>query len=275
MDGHGTGYNFQTDTDFPTGVVLLDGIVEIQNGAGKRMTLNESIYTHHFLAYDMAKPQKPTFACDNGQTMKLVPMPGTVILGGAAEDAEAHYGTASKVAATVMPGTKTGYLVKKGTNVMMTIDIVNYAAEDVEVYAAADIEYIDSQPAEYIDASPVFVPVTGCSPGAIVPGIVATPKDKSNWSLQSSGMIAAEDSVLFLFRGHMHDGGSNIEVKINDKVVCDSKALYGGPGHVGKTTDGKSWETIRDMVTCPEGVIVKKGDKIALTANYDIVAHPP
>lgn len=72
----------------------------------------------------------------------------------------------------------------------------------------------------------------------------------------------------------MPDGGENVEVRINDKMVCDSKAFYGGPGHVGNSHDGKSWETIRDMYTCPEGVVVKKGDRIELSAKYDLDAHP-
>jgi hypothetical protein len=271
MDGGGTGYMFQTDSDFPTDVLLLDGIVEIQSEKFKRVTLDENIYTHHFLAYDMSKPQKPSFTCEGGRSIKYVPVPGTVILGGAAEDAEAHYGTTAAAA----PGKRTGYHVKKNSMVVMNIDIVNYNKEDMIVYAAADIEYIPGRPAEYLDASPVFVPVTACDPKNFIPGIVQMPTGQSKWSLKSEGIIAAEDSILFLFRGHMHDGGSNIEVKVNDEAVCDSRAIYGGPGHIGKTSDGKTWETIRDMVTCPEGIVVRKGDKISLKANYDVVAHPP
>jgi hypothetical protein len=268
MDGKGTGYNFQVDSDFPTDVVLLDGIVEIQDETYKRVTLDENVYTHHFLVYDMGKPQKSSFSCDNGKAARYVPVPGTVVMGGAAEDAEAHYSTKA------VPEKKTGYHIKKNSPILMNIDIVNYNKDDMNVYASVDMEYIVGANAEYLDASPVFVPVTVCDRAAIVPGIVQIPKGQSKWSLKSTGLIAAEDSILFLFRGHMHDGGSNIEVKINDKTVCNSQALYGGPGHVGRNSDGGKWETIRDMVTCPEGVVVKKGDSISLNANYDLDAHP-
>jgi hypothetical protein len=269
MDGGGTGYNFRADSDFPSDVILLDGIVEIQDEKFQRATLDNNVYTHHFLIFDMGKPQKPSFTCDNGRSAKYVPVPGSVMIGGAAEDAEAHYLTKS-----VVPGKKTGYHIKKDSPIIMNIDIVNYNSEDINVYASADMEYIDGKPAEYLDASPVFVPVTACDPLAMLPGIIQMPKGQSKFSLQSSGIIAAEDSILFTFRGHMHDGGSNIEVKVNDKMVCNSRAFYGGPGHVGKTSDGKTWETISDMVTCPEGVVVRKGDKISLNANYDLDAHP-
>jgi hypothetical protein len=268
MDAGGTGYMFQTDTDFPTDVVLLDGVVEIQDTTFKRATLDSNIYTHHFLMLDTSKPQRPAFACENGQRAKYVPLPGSVIMGGAAEDAEAHYSTKTTI------GKKTGYHIKKGSSMLMNIDIVNYNPDDMDMYASADMEYIPSIPEDYLDAAPVFVPVSACDAGFTLPGIVQMPHGQTRFSLNSSGIIAAEDSVMFTFRGHMHDGGSNIEVEVNNKPVCNSRALYGGPGHVGRTSAGKSWETISDMVTCPEAVMIKKGDKIALKANYDLVAHP-
>jgi hypothetical protein len=268
MDGGGTGYNFLVDADFPTDIVLLDSIVEMQDEKFKRVTLAENFYTHHFLVYDFGKPQRPSFACTSGRSPKYVPVPASVVMGSAAEDAETHYATP-----TVL-GKKTGYYIKKESPIMMNIDIVNSNKDDMNVYASADMEYIPGKPAEYLDVSPVFVPVTACDAGFGLPGIVQMPKGQTKFGLKSDGIIAGEDSILFLFRGHMHDGGSNVEIKVNDKVVCDSRALYGGPGHVGRTSDGRAWETIRDMVTCPEGVIVKKGDKIALNANYDLIAHP-
>jgi hypothetical protein len=72
----------------------------------------------------------------------------------------------------------------------------------------------------------------------------------------------------------MHDGGLNIILKINDKVVCDSRATYGGEGHTTKTDDGKIWETIAESSYCPETIKVIKGDKIYMQANYDVSLHP-
>jgi hypothetical protein len=68
-------------------------------------------------------------------------------------------------------------------------------------------------------------------------------------------------------------GGVNIILKINDKVVCDSKALYGGPGFT-TTVDGKVWETIRESTKCLDPILVKKGDRVYMQANYDTVLHP-
>jgi hypothetical protein len=72
----------------------------------------------------------------------------------------------------------------------------------------------------------------------------------------------------------MHDGGIDIKFTVNDKEVCDSKAIYGGAGHVAKLADGKVWETIRESSYCNSTIPIKKGDKIYMQANYDVELHP-
>lgn len=61
---------------------------------------------------------------------------------------------------------------------------------------------------------------------------------------------------------------------INDKLVCTSKALYGGPGHVGKSADGKAWESISATTECPGPIKVNKGDRVFIQGNYDVGLHP-
>jgi len=71
----------------------------------------------------------------------------------------------------------------------------------------------------------------------------------------------------------MHDGGTAVNMYINGKLYCASKATYGGPkGTV--TIDGKEWATIATMSECNTPIAVKKGDKIKLEAEYDTKAHP-
>lgn len=92
------------------------------------------------------------------------------------------------------------------------------------------------------------------------------------------------------FRGHLHDGGDHISLKLNDKVVCDSKAVYtrdtrgssaSGHSHGGRSIDSpkvsaeENWEVISEMTQCTEPVQVKKGDKISMVSYYDGVKHPP
>jgi hypothetical protein len=67
----------------------------------------------------------------------------------------------------------------------------------------------------------------------------------------------------------LHDGGSNILLKINEKVICDSKAIYGG-----KDAEIDGWATVSGMTICETPSPVKKGDILTIEANYDMVTHP-
>jgi hypothetical protein len=68
----------------------------------------------------------------------------------------------------------------------------------------------------------------------------------------------------------MHDGGTSLDVLLNDKTVCSSKAIYGAKVQV----EGREWSTIAKMTDCTEHFKVKTGDKLQLVVNYDEVSHP-
>jgi hypothetical protein len=66
----------------------------------------------------------------------------------------------------------------------------------------------------------------------------------------------------------LHDGGVSIPLLINNKTVCESKAVYGGKAESG------TWTTVSDMSECNDLIPVKKGDKLTIGANYDFITHP-
>jgi len=73
--------------------------------------------------------------------------------------------------------------------------------------------------------------------------------------------------------GHLHDGGDKIVVTLNGKTVCNSRALYGGPGHE-TVEDGVTWKTIAQTTSCGEPIRVRKGDKLRFSASFDFDGHP-
>jgi Stress up-regulated Nod 19 len=79
------------------------------------------------------------------------------------------------------------------------------------------------------------------------------------------------DGYIIGSTGHVHDGGTNILLTLNNKTICDSKATYGGDDVTLKS--GKHWETILSMSDCSEPVKVKAGDYISTTAIYDTTKH--
>jgi hypothetical protein len=74
--------------------------------------------------------------------------------------------------------------------------------------------------------------------------------------------------------GHLHDGGDSVNLYVNGKKECVSKAGYGGPGAIRVGNDGRKWETISSMTQCLTPIRVKKGDQVEVEAHYDINAHP-
>jgi hypothetical protein len=64
-----------------------------------------------------------------------------------------------------------------------------------------------------------------------------------------------------------------VAMRVNDKLVCQSNATYGGAGS-STIVNGKEWQTITQMSTCAGPIPVKKGDNVIIAAGYDTEKHP-
>ena len=75
----------------------------------------------------------------------------------------------------------------------------------------------------------------------------------------------------------MHDGGDNMELKINGKTACVAKAVYGASNALPmpmKRDEPGTHNAIIAMEPCITKIQLKAGDKLSVTANYDIEKHP-
>jgi hypothetical protein len=68
----------------------------------------------------------------------------------------------------------------------------------------------------------------------------------------------------------LHDGGTNVLLLSNGKVVCESKAQYGS-----SETDTAKGTTLTSLSVCEAPIPVKKNDKVTVVASYDLTLHPP
>jgi hypothetical protein len=64
-----------------------------------------------------------------------------------------------------------------------------------------------------------------------------------------------------------------MDLLVNGKFVCDSKASYGGTGST-TTVNGEEWKTISSMSFCDGPIPVKKGDGISMIVEYNLKKHP-
>jgi hypothetical protein len=56
------------------------------------------------------------------------------------------------------------------------------------------------------------------------------------------------------------------------KEVCEAKAVYGSAEGTA-SVDGKKWETISSYIPCEKAIAFKRGDKVKMTATYDLTRY--
>jgi hypothetical protein len=62
-----------------------------------------------------------------------------------------------------------------------------------------------------------------------------------------------------------------MRIVLNDKVVCESKAIYGQDGNT--SVNGERWETITSYEPCVGPIRTKAGDKLSISSDYDVRKH--
>jgi len=169
------------------------------------------------------------------------------------------------------------------------IELMNMTDEPREVYITIDYEYIPGpKPAGWKTAKAMWLDVTDCGISFVYP------PSKQNFQLKSSGWVAPYSGEMLGVGGHLHDGGTHLDILVNNKVICKSDAKYtissgntpmpmrkrdGPGGHGGGaaapghgTADGKPH--IREMSTCTMMGKINKGDRIHIEANYEFSKFP-
>jgi hypothetical protein len=62
-----------------------------------------------------------------------------------------------------------------------------------------------------------------------------------------------------------------MRIILNDKTVCESKAIYGQDG--ATSVGGEHWETITAYEPCIGPIKAKAGDKLMISSDYDLRRH--
>jgi hypothetical protein len=150
----------------------------------------------------------------------------------------------------------TGYYLAPNDKMAMVIDIMNMDVILQEVVFSVTWEYIPSPPNKFEKLALYWLDIGGCGssykPGQSLSDFhYSSPTKKS----RTTGRVAA-------IAGHLHDGGTHLEVKKNGKIVCDSEDYYRGR-HISNISGCQNVDT-----TSP-------GDKWSITAYYNTAKHQP
>jgi Stress up-regulated Nod 19 len=253
---------------FPQNTYILRTNSTLQYEDGTLATVANDVYNHHVQIFDIGKMTDPLFQCGKIDPIKPnygMKMPGSYFGGSASDGAPSIFNTPDGMF-------NSGYFLGKQSKVIMSAELINYAKETKKIYAVTEIDYLPGDTPGMMDTSVGIMSVNQCD--SIPNPFLRPPVGKKIFDMRSKDITILQDGFMLSRRGHMHDGGTGMVLKINDKVVCDSKAEYGGSGTF-KGENSKDIQALSGMKECNDPVPIKKGDSLSIEAYFDLDKHPP
>jgi hypothetical protein len=283
FDPQGTGWAYLLP-DFPTGITVLSVKLSIGYADGTEIANSNGVYNHHALFLDISKGISSNLQCQGSS----ITIPAINSIAGSAAD----IGDGIRPNVTTRP--ITGNFIAKDHKILITGDLVNYNKEIKEVYMNIDLQYVEGKAIGLLENSIHLVPVGACESKFFGMDSIffRPPRDRKQFSLKGENLEVKEDGKIMVVRGHLHgmsihlafpintdhvmvDGGVNMVFRLNGQEVCNSRAEYKasnvGGGHSDMHTDDGM---ISGMSGCSKPIDVKKGDKVAMEAFYDMEKHP-
>jgi len=254
---------YRTAVGIPTDAVVLFANTTLQYEDGKVADLSSGVYKHH-VTFRTAVKKVPMFATCPGQSASSDNLPPTILIGLSEEKGDSAFSTPDGMF-------NSGYYLSKSETFRMTGEIINYTNDTKVVYSVSELEYIPGRPAGSLDVVTQVLSVNQCESSDVK---LRPPGGQKIFSFKSKELTVIQDGYILARRGHMHDGGVNVDLKINGITICDSKAIYGGEKGTFKTDEGQVWETVSATSECSDPVKVSKGDVVTLQTNYDLEKHP-
>jgi hypothetical protein len=106
----------------------------------------------------------------------------------------------------------------------------------------------------------------------VLNSISEPPKDKAV-TYTSPDYPVITDGYLLNVVPHLHDGGIDVKLYVNNQTVCTSNAVYGGVKSAEAKVGEEKWETITSYTICDKPIQVKKGDVLKMSSEYDLRKH--
>jgi hypothetical protein len=181
----------------------------------------------------------------------------------------------SQFSATLNDTIKAGYYFKPTDQFEFLVDLMNLNKIRHKVYLTIAYEYIQGAPEDWSSVKVVWLDANACSTSQ-----VKVPK-KTKFEVSSKPWKSNFDGKVLGMGGHLHDGGTNLEILWNNKVYCDSKASYGEKGMMESPAmnDKRSLDKTKElhitsMTYCISMKEMKKGDVFQVKGKYDLTQHP-
>jgi hypothetical protein len=188
---------------------------------------------------------------------------------------------------------RSGYHLTSGDTLILESQLMNMEDKEKWVWVTVTYEYLlgpqsDLKSGSYAWKSLNLATAGTCPISKINPFGASNLTSESNpKSLQlvehSIPWQAPFDGFILMTGGHMHDGGTSVEILLNDNLICTSVPTYRKTGvehgAMSRSDSGSAHnmeiEHIVAQSRCvfPDGIPIKKGDRMYLRANYDFRQH--
>lgn len=199
-------------------------------------------------------------------------------------------------------GMKSGYRIEEHDTFMLNTEVQNYSDKEKFVWETITYDIIDGLRQDYTPSKIVWLTIgtqenpslaichyfTGEFPWGPTNLTGRDQPTKAKFSEHSRIWRSDKEASIIAAAGHLHDGGTNVEIFQNNNLLCDSVARYeAGKGkamshdHGGmrkrQVLDGGAYSNtdiphIAEVKRCafPEGKPLKSGDGLYIAANYDL-----
>lgn len=165
---------------------------------------------------------------------------------------------------------KRGYYIGANDNFDLSTELMNENEAPSEVYVVITYEYLPGLPHDFHATKQIWLDVGGCTGS----GQPAKPHSSFELTMERPWISPFSGYVTYI-GGHVHDGGTHVEVLKNDVVVCDCVATYGGDPEFVEGDHGMGMQHISRISTCEGNFPVEKGDRWSIMAYYNTSEHMP
>lgn len=164
---------------------------------------------------------------------------------------------------------KGGYYIGAADEVSLVVDLMNIRQNQTQddIVFTITYEYIDASSAQdFASVTPYWLDVGGC-------GNSDQPAYRDSTFLYTSPvLLGTQEGTITFIGGHLHDGGTYINLIKNSKVACATSATYNAYRNVDG--DGTT-DHISSIDTCIMPGETTPGDGWFINAYYDTTAHEP
>jgi hypothetical protein len=174
---------------------------------------------------------------------------------------------------------KSGYHLSADDKLVVTTELMNLDPKEKYVWLTISYEYLDGPPkANFKQGHQLFLSIGPSCSGFVNPygasNLTAGGQPKTRvFSEKSIPWKSPVNGYILGTGGHLHDGGTSLEVLRNKNVICNSLAVYQrSAGGMGGMSSGAGMH-IAQMKQCANLGALHKGDTITLRANYNFDKH--